>query len=124
MPTFIWVGLGGFLGAVARYLVATAVTRVLPPPFPWGTVAVNVVGSLLIGVVFAVAETRGIFNGQARFFLVTGILGGFTTFSALSMETYGLLRAGNWAVALGSVALQLVAGIAAAAIGYAVARGQ
>ncbi|MBM3939623.1 MAG: fluoride efflux transporter CrcB [SAR202 cluster bacterium] len=124
VPTVIWVGLGGFIGASARYLVAVAVARVFAPPFPWGTVTVNLAGSLLIGIVTALAETRGMLSTEARFFLVTGVLGGFTTFSALSMETYALLRAGSWALALGSVALQLALGVSAAAIGYAFARGQ
>ena len=81
------VALGGAVGSVARYLVSVAAFAALGPAFPWGTLAVNILGSAAIGV----AAGMGI-EGQQRLLLVTGVLGGFTTFSAFSLETGALFE--------------------------------
>jgi CrcB protein len=81
------VALGGAVGSVARYLVSVAALATLGAGFPWGTLAVNILGSAAIGV----AAGMGI-EGQQRLLLVTGVLGGFTTFSAFSLETGALFE--------------------------------
>ena len=121
------VATGGALGSVVRYAVSGAAQRMLVPgvgsfeSFPAGTLVVNVSGSLLIGFVAGLAESRALLGAEARLLLVTGILGGYTTFSAFSLETWLLLRAGQTTSALTSVALQVGLGVAAAFAGFTVA---
>jgi len=116
-----WVALGGALGSLARWGLSGAVQRWTGAAFPWGTFAVNLVGSLLIGVVTALALERALVPPPARLFLVTGVLGGFTTFSALSYETFALLRDGQWLAAAGYALGSLVAGVGATIAGYGLA---
>ncbi|HQR45737.1 MAG TPA: fluoride efflux transporter CrcB [Thermoanaerobaculia bacterium] len=85
------VFVGGGIGSVLRYGLATAVQRGLPGPFPAGTFAVNLLGSFAIGLVGALGLERAAISPEARVFLMVGILGGFTTFSSLAWETLGLL---------------------------------
>ncbi len=121
------VATGGALGSVARYAVSGVAERLLVPgagsfaSFPAGTLVVNVSGSLLIGLVAGLAESRAMLGAEARLLLVTGILGGYTTFSAFSIETLLLLRAGQTTTAVTSVALQVGLGVAAAFAGFMVA---
>lgn len=117
-----WVGLGGALGAVARYGVLSLTARIAPAGFPWGVLAANVAGSLIIGALAGWGSTRGGWGDGARLFLFIGVLGGFTTFSSITNDTLALLREGNALAALGNVALSLALGLGAAAIGYAGAR--
>lgn len=111
--TAVLVALGGAIGAVLRYLVGTAVQAGTGPGFPWGTLAVNVVGCLVIGVVSALADRRGDVTPETRAFLVVGVLGGFTTFSAFANETMYAARSGSTSTAvlnvLASVGLCLAA---------------
>jgi CrcB protein len=92
----IWVGMGGFIGAVLRYL-ASGWTQSLSGSvsFPFGTMAVNVAGCFAIGALSYLADVRGMLGPDARLFLIVGILGGFTTFSAFGNETMNLLRDGE-----------------------------
>ena len=87
--------------------------------FPVGTLVVNVSGSLLIGLLAGLAESRALLGPDARLLLVTGLLGGYTTFSAFSLETLVLLRAGQFPTALATVGLQVILGVAAAWAGFA-----
>ena len=106
------VAAGGALGALARYLVSVA----WPHPvagFPWSTLAINLVGSLLIGVVIAVVGHRPV----PRAFLATGVLGGFTTFSAYALETRELVTAGRFGVAALYALATLAGALLAVAIG-------
>ncbi len=113
------VALGGGLGSALRFLGGDAAQRFLPAAaIPAGTLAVNVVGSLLIGLIGGYAEGRSAVTPEARLFLLTGLLGGFTTFSAFAWETLGLGLQGAWWRALLNVAVQLVLGLGAAAAGY------
>jgi CrcB protein len=113
------VALGGALGSALRWGVTEWAARVTLGLFPWGTLAVNAAGSLAIGAVATLAETRGLGSPETRLLLVTGILGGFTTFSALSWETLTLTRQGAWGTAAGYALGSLVLGWAAAAAGRA-----
>ena len=111
----VQVALGGAIGASARYLTGAAMLRLLGPGFPWATLAVNVLGSVLMGVLVVALA-----HGGNRFapLLMTGILGGFTTFSAFSLDAYALFERGQTGLAAAYVAgsvglsiLGLIAGI-------------
>ena len=109
--TAIWVALGGALGAVARYWTDGAITRLAGAGFPWGTLAINVLGSAAIGVWFALTPPeRGVM--ASHLFFSVGVLGGFTTFSAFSVQTLQLAQSGELlragAYVAGSVALCLL----------------
>src|SRR5215216_5387286 len=110
--TYLWVALGGAAGATARFAVAQWTGARWGWTFPWGTFAVNVTGSLAIGLVMTLLLARGA-DPAYRFLLVTGFLGGYTTFSAFSFEAVALLEARRWDVAalyvVGSVAPGLLA---------------
>ena len=124
------VASGGAVGSAVRYAVSGAAQRLFASgvgsgagsiaSFPAGTLVVNVTGSLLIGLVAGLAESRALLSAEARLLLVTGVLGGYTTFSAFSLETLLLLRAGQTTTALTSVALQVLLGVAAAFAGFTV----
>ena len=115
---------GGAVGSVLRYLLSGATQRWFAvatgamTALPVGTLFVNVSGSLLIGLFAGLAESRVLQGADAWLLLVVGVLGGYTTFSAFSLETFVLLRAGQPLTALGSVLLQLVLGLGAAFAGY------
>ena len=111
------VAAGGALGSVARYLMS-AVLRSAAPGFPWGTLLVNVVGGLAMGLITAYALARpGALSDTVRIGLTTGILGGFTTFSAFSIETLLLWRDGSAAMAFANLAANVVFSLAACALG-------
>ena len=82
----LWVAAGGALGSAARYLVNVAAGRLLGPEFPWGTLAVNVAGSFVMGLLIALMALKMQVSQEVRAFLTTGVLGGFTTFSAFSLD--------------------------------------
>ena len=111
--TYLWVALGGGLGAAARYAITTWMVPRSSGPFPLHTLLINVTGSLAIGVLVTILVDRPQLDPAWRLFLVVGFLGGFTTFSSYSFELISLARAGNWSAAtwyaLGSNALSLVA---------------
>ncbi|NNE71306.1 MAG: fluoride efflux transporter CrcB [Rhodothermales bacterium] len=98
MAKLIWIAAGGAIGSVLRYAMVTGAHRVLGPNFPWGTLTVNVLGSLLIGLLWAVAERTPLTPGMAAFLFI-GVLGAFTTFSTFSLETMDLYREGEYLAA-------------------------
>jgi fluoride exporter len=122
MP-IVLVALGGAAGAVARYLVDGFVAERAVGAFPWGTLAVNLSGSALLGLLFALAIERGVLPASARGPLMIGFLGAYTTFSTLMLESWRLWEDGAvglaLANALGSVALGLVAVFIGLTIGRA-----
>jgi CrcB protein len=114
MSRIVLVGVGSFVGGVLRYGLSTWVHRVLDNPwFPYGTLAVNVLGCLVIGFLAGLAETRTAFTSEARLFLFVGILGGFTTFSSFALETFSLARDTQNVAALMNIGLQLILGLLA-----------
>src|SRR5690606_11844397 len=122
MVNALLVALGGALGSVTRYTISLAVLKILGSGLPYGTVAVNLVGSfgagLLIGSFGSISAAPAL-----RAFLLIGFLGGFTTFSAFSIETVGLFRDGQAKLAIINILLNNVLGIGLAFVGYALARG-
>ena len=122
MTQLLMVGLGGFLGAVSRFLLAALGQGAAGDRVPYGTLAVNVVGCAVIGAVTALAETRGGLSDGLRLFLVVGLLGGFTTFSAFGNETLALLRAGEVGPAAANVLANVLLAIGAVWVGRLVAQ--
>ncbi|MDA0262081.1 MAG: fluoride efflux transporter CrcB [Proteobacteria bacterium] len=120
--TYLWVALGSGLGGSARLLCSDLAARWLGMAFPWGTLSVNVVGSLLIGLIAAMVQSSGRFEvgPNVQHFLMVGVLGGYTTFSAFSFQILALVRDGDIGKAAGYVVLSLVLCLAAVTIGYAV----
>lgn len=119
MKLLLLIGAGSCIGGVSRYLMARMIQDRFFSAFPYGTLGVNILGCFLIGLVFGLSE-RAHLPAEWRLFLATGFCGGFTTFSAFSNETLGLLRDGQWWSAsvyiLGSVVLGLVATFAGVAL--------
>jgi len=122
MTKLLLIGSGGFIGSVLRYLISGSVqTASQSIAFPLGTLAVNVIGCLCIGFLSELAESRSLFSTDARAFLVVGILGGFTTFSAFGNETMNLLRDGETALALANIGAQVALSLGAVWLGYTLA---
>ncbi len=118
----LMVGCGGFIGAVGRYAVSEWLQGGNGPGgLPWGTIAVNLLGCLLIGLVAGLIEARDSFNPELRMFVVVGLLGGFTTFSTFGYEAFAMLRDAAYLRAVFYMGLQLVAGLALVALGFAAA---
>jgi CrcB protein len=92
----IWVGLGGMLGSIARYLTGLAMAKTLNSPFPWSTFTVNILGCLFIGLFYSLADRQAWLTPELRLFLTTGFCGGFTTFSTFAVENINLLQSGNY----------------------------
>ena len=110
MKQALIVGLGGAIGSIARWALGGAILHRLPNlKFPLGTFAVNILGCLLIGIIAGLAERRGVFSSDARLFLMTGLCGGFTTFSAFSVEMAAMMERGELAAAA-AYAVSSVAG--------------
>jgi fluoride exporter len=116
------VMIGGALGAGARYLVSSAFLRALGPDFPWGTLAVNLLGGLLMGVLVGVLARTSDGGEQARLLLGVGVLGGFTTFSAFGLETWLMIERGQMAIGFAYVAASLVGAVALTGVGLMLAR--
>ncbi|MBP7051440.1 MAG: fluoride efflux transporter CrcB [Phycisphaerae bacterium] len=119
MWQIILVGVGGFVGSILRYLVSGWVQGLAgSPTFGYGTLSVNVVGCLAIGLLGGWADNAGLLGSSARLFLLIGVLGGFTTFSTFGYETMALLRDKEMLNALLYVGLHLLLGFGAVALGY------
>ena len=120
LATYLWIGLGSALGGMGRYWCTEAMTRAYGTSFPWGTIFVNVSGSLVIGILATVFEPEGrLFSSpNARVFLMIGICGGYTTFSSFSLETMNLLRDGHWLWAGANVAGSVLLCVTAVWIGH------
>lgn len=113
------VGSGGFVGALLRYGLSGLVHRQVPfATFPYGTLAVNLLGCLLIGVFAGLAESRQLFGPELRTFALIGLLGGFTTFSTLGYETFAMIRDDEYLLAVANVGAQVVLGLALVWAGY------
>jgi fluoride exporter len=98
MALLFWIGLGSALGGLARYALSGFVAHHVGETFPWGTLVVNVSGSFVIGFFATITATEGRFlvGANARQFIMTGVLGGFTTYSSFSLQTLSLARDGDW----------------------------
>lgn len=119
MIAIVLVGVGSFIGGVLRFGLSRWIYKVLDKPwFPYGTLAVNVSGCLVIGVLAGLAEARSSFDAELRLFVFVGILGGFTTFSAFALETLYLARETTGVAALTNIALQMILGLLSVWLGH------
>ncbi len=116
--TILAIGSGAFIGAVLRAYLNGVVNHHLPHTLPFGTLSVNLIGSFIIGVLFAYFSYTTFFSVQAKSFLTTGFLGGLTTYSTFAMETVFLLSGGNLVMAAANMALNTFGTVAMAASGY------
>ena len=110
ISTYLWIALGGALGSMARFCLAAFVAAIMGPQFPWGTILINILGSFVIGffATFTGPEGQIVASFNARAFVMVGICGGFTTFSAFSLQTLDLARESHWLQAGGNVVLSVV----------------
>ena len=126
MAAYLWVAIGSALGGVARHWCTLVATKWLGTAFPWGTLFINILGSFIIGLFFTLTGVDGRFDAtaNAKVFVMVGICGGYTTFSAFSLQTLALALEGQWlragAYVLASVVLCLIAVWAGYAIAAAV----
>ncbi|MBL0310996.1 MAG: fluoride efflux transporter CrcB [Bacteroidetes bacterium] len=112
MRTVILVGIGSFFGGAARFIIQQLVQSKWSHAFPFGTLAVNIAGCFIIGIVFSFG-LKGFVNNDWRLFLATGICGGFTTFSAFSIESITFFRAGEWFYGLTYITVSILFGLLA-----------
>ncbi|MBC7758579.1 MAG: fluoride efflux transporter CrcB [Phormidesmis sp. FL-bin-119] len=112
MRIILFIGLGSFIGGISRYLISLYFHSKGFTAFPFGTLTINIVGCFLIGIIFGITDRSGLSN-EWRLFLTTGILGGFTTFSAFSYESLALMRDGQSGAALLYVMCSVVFGLLA-----------
>ena len=121
MTNVLLVALGGSIGAVARYKMSGWILHhTIDWRFPAGTFAVNVLGCLVAGILAGLVEKHDLFSADTRLFFFTGILGGFTTFSAFGLETMFLVQRGQFLMAASNVAASVVAGLLALWVGLGV----
>lgn len=115
IKNILLVGIGGGIGSMGRYLAGHFIKS---SGFPWATLTVNIAGSFIIGIIFAMAARDQHFSQNWRLFLAGGICGGFTTFSAFSAENLLLLQQGKYMIVLSYILLSIISGIVAAWIGF------
>ena len=118
MPKLLLVGLGGFFGASLRYLLSGLAHRWFSASFPSGTLAVNVLGCFIMGIMVYLAEDRQLLGTETRVLLMVGFLGSFTTFSSFEYETFEMFREGQPWVAAWNMGLNVLLGISAVMAGW------
>lgn len=125
MSLYLYIALGGALGSVGRFALSGLVAQHFGETFPWGTLVVNVLGSFIIGffATLTAPDGRMLVGATGRHFVMTGVLGGFTTFSSFSLQTLNLLRDGDLARAGGNVVGSLVLCLVAVWLGHIAAVG-
>jgi CrcB protein len=117
---YLWIAIGGALGSMARYGCSGWVARLTGGVFPYGTLVVNTSGALVIGffAAMSLSEGRYLIPPSTRLFVMTGICGGYTTFSTFSLETLNLMRDGEWSQAFGNIVGSVVLSLLAVWLGY------
>jgi fluoride exporter len=115
---YVWVALGGAIGSATRYGVTVGATRLIGGGFPWATLFVNIVGCFAMGSITALMITKMPEDVSTRLFLTTGVLGGFTTFSAFSLDFFGLVQRGHMLMAVSYALASVVLSIIAVFMGF------
>jgi len=119
LKQILFVGLGGCVGSIGRFLIGVWVQRGLRvTSFPIGTLTVNILGCFLIGILGGLSDLKGVLHPQMRLLLMVGVLGGFTTFSSFGYETMALLRDAEYGLALLNTGGSVILGCAAVFLGY------
>jgi len=121
MP-YLLIGIGGFFGAIARYVVDGFVTDRTGGGFPWGTLAVNATGSFILGLLFALTAERAILPADIRAPVMIGFIGAYTTFSTYMLESWNLIESGSYGAAIGNLGGSIVIGLAMVSLGLLVGR--
>jgi fluoride exporter len=123
VQTYIWIGLGSALGGMARFFCSGVMARMFGETFPWGTLFVNVLGSLIIGFFATISAPDGrlFVDSLTRQTVMLGVLGGFTTFSSFSLQTLSLMNDGEWLYAGFNIGASVVACLVAVWIGHLLA---
>ncbi|OQY30055.1 MAG: chromosome condensation protein CrcB [Candidatus Cloacimonetes bacterium 4572_55] len=123
MQKILLVGMGGFFGAIMRYVVSDWIYQILRRPrFPYSTLGVNLIGCLLIGLLSGLAEERQIFSPEIRLLVFIGFLGSFTTFSTFGYEIFKFARDGQMLSSLANLTLHIVLGLLAVWLGFTASR--
>lgn len=122
MARFLWICLGGAIGTGARYLLSGWLLRFTGPGFPYGTLAVNVIGSFLLCLLMQIGLSTEAIPPTLRLVLATGVLGGFTTYSAFNYETLRLLQEDAWLLAFANLGVMLAACLMAGYLGFVVGK--
>jgi CrcB protein len=122
MTRFLWICVGSAIGGGARYLLSGWTLGLLGASFPYGTLAVNAIGSFLLGAVMFTGVETTMMSPTLRLALATGVLGGFTTYSTFSYETMRYIQEGAWAIAIGNVLVTVIGCLVACLLGWAGAR--
>ncbi|MBU1041104.1 MAG: fluoride efflux transporter CrcB [Proteobacteria bacterium] len=122
MHKVLMLAVAGTLGTLARYWLSGAVYGIMGREFPWGTAAVNLLGCLLFGLVWVMADERQLLGPETRLVILVGFMGAFTTFSSLIFETGELMRGAQWAYAAINLVGQNILGFVAFAIGASIGR--
>ena len=123
MVKILMVGMGGFAGSICRYIISDLSHRLFNDPFfPYGTITVNVMGCLLIGLLGGVSETGQIFTPEIRALILIGFLGGFTTFSTFGYEIFTVARDGQFVAALTNLMLHLILGFSSVWLGFSMSK--
>lgn len=120
MQSYLWIAIGGAFGSVARYWCSGVVARLIGETFPWGTLIVNVTGSLIIGFFATVTGPDGrlLMGTIPRQFVMVGICGGYTTFSSFSLQTLNLMQDGEWLYAGANIVASVIACLIAVWLGH------
>lgn len=129
ITAYLWVAIGGALGSMARFWMAACVAELLGPEFPygpqlpWGTILINILGSFVIGffATFTGPGGRFVVSFDARAFVMVGICGGFTTFSAFSLQTLDLMRGNHWGQAMANILISVIVCLLAVWAGHLLA---
>lgn len=122
LQQLVWVALGGAVGSIGRYLVGYWIQKQWPSAFPWGTLVVNILGSLTLGI-FAAWLAKNNLSESQRLFLMVGLCGGFTTFSTFALENFTLYKQGDYFTLVTYLTLSFIAGVGAVALGMNLGKG-
>jgi CrcB protein len=122
MVPVLLIGVGGFAGAVSRYLVDLRVTAATGGALPWGTFAVNASGSLLVGLLYGLLVERAALPSELRGPLMIGFVGSYTTFSTVALESWRMIEDGAWVLAGANLGGSVAVGVAAVVVGVALGR--
>lgn len=120
MVEILSVGLGGFLGAISRYIISMQASRLFTGRIPIGTLFVNILGGLLIGFILELNSKTNVISQQMKLFLTTGLMGGLTTFSTFSYETVGLFSDGSYISAMVNIILNVILSLIGVVIGKSI----